>query len=434
MHAQHILRTRGRCGDLVDIQVGCVGRQYCPRLADCVELAEHLFLHIHIFIHSLDHKIAIGERFKGQRRRQQRHHAFNLFGGKTPLCRAGFVIFPDNPDAAVQIFLHHLHDGDRNALGEEVHRNATAHGSGTDDADFLNFTQRKVFRQAIDLGGLPFGKEHVPLRRRLGTTHQFHEFGAFKGHAFIKRQFRRGLDTGEVGIRGFEPFPLACIGRLELLDNGDVALHRQITGSPRADGDKLLRIGNGIVGKTVFTRDAVDKAHRQGLGRAHRFAKRAHGSSCLNAHHARQTLRSTGTRQQAKLDLRHAQLRRRHGNAVVADQRCFQAAAKSCPMDRADDRLGRGFDCPENLIEIGTLGWLAKFGDIRTRDEGATVAAQNHRFDLGIVQALIHPVRKPLANMPGQCVYGRIVDDNHEDIADFLGRHGLHSELLNSGF
>ena len=165
MHANHILRTRCACGDFVDIKIGCIRRQYRTRFADGVQLAKYLFLDVHALVDRFDNQIAVGQIIQRQRWCQQGHHAFHLLLREASLGSAVFIIFADNANTAVQIFLHHFDNGYGDALGQEVHRNAAAHGAGTNDADFLDVAQWNVFRKPVDFRCLPFGKEHMALCR-----------------------------------------------------------------------------------------------------------------------------------------------------------------------------------------------------------------------------------------------------------------------------
>ena len=159
------MRTRCACGDFVDIKIGCIRRQNRTRFANRIQLAEHLFLDVHAFVDRFDNQIAVGQIIQRQRWRQQGHHAFHLLLREASLGSAVFIIFADNTNTAVQIFLHHFDNGYGDALGQEVHRNAAAHGACTNDADFLDVAQWNVFRKPVNFRCLPFGKEHMALRR-----------------------------------------------------------------------------------------------------------------------------------------------------------------------------------------------------------------------------------------------------------------------------
>src|SRR5437868_5747965 len=57
MRAEYFLRSLRRLRDLVDIEVGRVGRKHGVRLRELVECAEHLFFDLHLLEYGLDHDI-----------------------------------------------------------------------------------------------------------------------------------------------------------------------------------------------------------------------------------------------------------------------------------------------------------------------------------------------------------------------------------------
>ena len=73
VQADHVLRPRGAGRDLVDVEVGGVGREDRARLGDLVEPAEDLLLDVHLLEHRLDDQVAVGERLEVERRVQQAH-------------------------------------------------------------------------------------------------------------------------------------------------------------------------------------------------------------------------------------------------------------------------------------------------------------------------------------------------------------------------
>ncbi len=118
-----------------------------------------------------------------------------------------------------------------------------------------------ILGQAIDLGGLTFGEEHVTLGCGLAAAHQLQELGAFKRHALFKRQARGRFNTGKVGIRGIKALPLAGVGGLQLFDGTDVAGNRAVARGAWPLGDGALGKDDGVCGKTIFTRERINKAH-----------------------------------------------------------------------------------------------------------------------------------------------------------------------------
>jgi hypothetical protein len=115
------------------------------------------------------------------------HCLLDLLGGHLALGRGRFVILAHHAGAAVERFLAHFDDGHRDAGGQEVHRNAAAHGAGADHADALDVARDGAFGQIVDLRGLALGEEEILLRLGLGAAHQLHEQAALFEHAFGSR-------------------------------------------------------------------------------------------------------------------------------------------------------------------------------------------------------------------------------------------------------
>ena len=134
----------------------------------------------------------------------------------------------------------------------------------------------------------------------------------------------------------------------------------KISGWPRAASTLSLRsrtLRSGI--RVSMTLRAKASAPSRSLPSSTSSSTRPHSSACLalngraghdhlerllDADDARQALGAAGAGQEAELDLRQAELRGRHGDAVVAGQRHFEAAAERRAVDRGDDRLGAALD------------------------------------------------------------------------------------------
>ena len=105
-------------------------------------------------------------------------------------------------------------------------------------------------------------------------------------------------------------------------------------------------------------------------------------------------------------------LRRRHGDAVVAGQRDFEAAAERGAVDRGDDRLRRALDrVARASARLGASRRLAELGDVGAGDEGAAVADQHDRLGRRIGNGRVESrrrcrrapaptARSPAANSP----------------------------------
>jgi hypothetical protein len=59
VHSDDVAWPRDARRDLVDVELGGVGREDRARLGDLVEPAEHLLLHVHILVDRLDDEVAV---------------------------------------------------------------------------------------------------------------------------------------------------------------------------------------------------------------------------------------------------------------------------------------------------------------------------------------------------------------------------------------
>ena len=100
-------------------------------------------------------------------------------------------------------------------------------------------------------------------------------------------------------------------------------------------------------------------------------------SAVLDADEAGQALRAAGAGNDAELDLRQSDLRRRDGDAVVRRQRDFKAAAERRPVQRRDNRLLRVLDEVQYPGKEGRGVRLAELGDVGACDEGASGADED---------------------------------------------------------
>ena len=433
MHPHDILGPLGAGGDLVDVQVGRVRRQDRAGLAQCVELREDVLLHVHILIHRLDHQIAVGKCIEVERRGQRVHRGFDLIGFHPALGSGRLVILADDACASVQRFLLHLDDRDGDSRGQEVHRDAAAHRAGADHADLVDRAQLGVGGHVVDLRRLTFGEEQMPLRGGLDAAHQLHEFLALErdpvGEA---RPVGCLFDAGDVCGRGLEATEAAGVLLLERRNRvgigGRGLLGRAGQGAVRRH---LAGVSDRILGQRILADDLVDQPGVECLLRGDRIALRGHLQRQRDTGDARDTLRATGTRQQAELHLGRADLRAGGGNTVVAAQRHLAPAAERGPMDRGDDRLGRCFDHIDDGRQARLLHRFSKFGNVRARKEGAAVAANDHRGDRRIRDALLDRRLQPLPDRRAERVDRGVVGDDDEDVVMAFGADGIgHGVLL----
>ena len=115
--------------------------------------------------------------------------------------------------------------------------------------------------------------------------------------------------------------------------------------------------------------DQVQQIRRLQLTRRDGIAADDHVQRAFGADEPRQSLCSSGARQQTELHFRQAELRRRRSHPVVADQGELQAAAEGGAVERRNHRLGRLLDLRAQIREVGRGNHLrgAELGHIRAR-------------------------------------------------------------------
>ena len=350
MHADNAFRPRGGRSDLVHIQIAGVAGQDGAGLGNLVELAENVHLDRHILEHGFDDQIAIGQIVHVQRRGQPAHAGFDLFHAETALLGAILVILADHAHAAIKRILLHLDDGDGDANRQEVHRNAAAHGAGTDHADLLHGQRLHVGRQAIDLGSGAFGEEDMALRGGLQTGHQLHELAAFDLQALLERQGDRRLDALDVGFRRVKALERLGIGLAHVGEErrqiGRAAAQLAVVIAHLLQralfGQHLAGEGDSAGGQITVHHFVHQPGGQRILG-AHLRAAGHHFGGFLRANDARQALRAAGAGQQAQLHFRQAEFGLGIAHPIMRAQRHFQAAAQGGAVDGGDDGDGRTF-------------------------------------------------------------------------------------------
>ena len=384
MQADHVFRPFGGGGDLVDIQGGGIGRKDGAGLGDGVELGEQFLLYRHILEHRFDDDVGSGEVGEIEAGGQQRHAGGDVLGGDPALLGAVFVISANGRHAAIERFLRGLDNHGGNTRIGKVHRDATAHGAGADDAGEIDLAARGVARHVGDLVGLALGKEEMTERSGLAGVEQFREQLTFAAHTALEVHFGGGLDCRDAGLRRHQValglgVALACdmeaFRAARCFNQQAVAV---------ADPGQELRLGLNIVGEVerglaqVALDDLVDDAHFAGLTGADRLARANHLDRLLDADNPWQTLGAAGAGQDAELHLGQAEFGAGHRQSVVASESSLKPAAKGSAVDCGNDRLGAGLHHLMHLAQGRRNRRLAKFRDVGASEEGAPGADQHN--------------------------------------------------------
>ena len=118
-----------------------------------------------------------------------------------------------------------------------------------------------------------------------------------------------------------------------------------------------------------------------------------------------------------ELDLRQTALGVGRGHAVVAAKGHFEPAAQRRPVKGGDDRLLARLVARDDLEQRRLHRRLAELGDVGARDEGAALASEHERLDLGSRLRLRQRVEHPAAQRLAERVDRRVVDPNDSDAA-----------------
>ncbi len=362
-----------------------------PGLAIPSSRLEHALLEVHVLVDRLDHEIGRSERAEVEGRRQPAHALLHLVHRQAALFGGVLVVAAHDRDAAVERFPRGLDDRDRNAGGEEIHRDPAAHGAGADHPDAADGPRRLVGANVGDLRRLPLGEEHMALRLGLGRREQRHEHVAFLRHALVERQVDRVLHRLDRLLPGLEAAELARVRLADRLEYLGMAARRLELLRTVAHFLERRLLGDEAPGETkrgfmqlAFFGEFVDDAPFLRLARAERRSGQNDVERLLDADEPRQPLRAAGAGNEAELDFGQAAFRRRGGDAIMRGQRHLEPAAERRPVQRRHDRLRGVLDRIEHIRQIGRGGRLAEFGNVGAGDEGASGAYDDDRLDGGV--------------------------------------------------
>ena len=434
--AHHILRASSHCRDIVDGKIRSVRSEDGARFGHGIQLREHLLLDGHRLEHSFDDEVGVGEVRKLQRGLQQAHALLHLFSGQLALRGGGFVVAPNNTNAAIERVLLHFEQRHRDAGIEEVHGDAATHGAGTDDAHRLHFARHHGIVDARHLRSGTLGEEHVAQRRRLRVHHAGHERLALEQDAFGKGLGHCRLDEVDnllvgkqiaLGLREAR----TCRGEEICWQGSGVDGAYAYQGQRRAVGYHFLRERDST-GEQVALHDAVDDASGSrdlgGDGVATQNDLERGGRT----NEARQTLRATGARQQTEFHFRQTDLRRGHGHAVVAGERCFEAATERGAMKGRNDGLGGAFHDIQYFGQVRRSHGLAEFGDVRAGHERAAFADEHSSLQFRVGVQGLHAIHQRHTHGGANGIHRRVVDADDADVA-VLFETAAHGELRGKG-
>ncbi len=443
VQADHVLRTTGAGGNLVDVEGRSVAGEDGAGLAHLVEGSEHLALDLHALEYCLDHQVGIGQVGVVEGAQQQRHALLELLLAELAALGADLVVLADLRQAAIQRLALLLEQHHWDADVDEVHGDATAHGAGTDHRDLADFAQRQRGVDAGHLAGLTLGEEQVAQGLGLRRLHGFGEQFRLALQADRQRQFAGALYCRQDLLRRQLAAPLvdlaAGIAGEEVGGQRSARLGVQVGRLHRgaclqqfaSEGAGRVQQGIGAGGQTVDQTQFEGARSVQWLAGEDRFQGR------FGADQARQALGAAGTGNQAEGDFRQAEARLGLGDPVAAGHGQLQAATEGQAADRGDHRLGAGGQLDEQIGQARSGGEVgtAELGDIGAGAEGQVAAVDHHGLDRrvgtglaeGGLQLQAQGVAEGVDRGAGQADQGQFVIQGVID-------QGIHGEPLQQGW
>ena len=213
---------------------------------------------------------------------------------------------------------------------DTTHSDAATHGAAADHADGGDLARRRVLRQIVDLGCLPFGEEEMPQRGRLLALQQLCEAFALVAQTVIEWHRCRGLDAVDDCLRReLAPRFFRERGSNSVEDRGIEIGHGLLAASSwrNAAVEQFLDIGQRTRAQVALN-DPVNETQRRGLPRRDRDTRGQEFEGRRHAGEARRPLRAAGAGQQAELDLGQPHPGRFECAAIVRCQRRLEATAE----------------------------------------------------------------------------------------------------------
>ena len=320
----------------------------------------------------------------------------------------------------------------RNTGIGEAHGDAAAHQAAADGRRRGDVLARRLARHVWNARRLPLGEEDVDHGRPLLVLEAALEVGAFGADAVVEivERHRRlhGVEghaaveltahpARKIRLAGFEDVGIGAIGKhlVALLADQRV---RALAGPVLAVGDRVI--------DEVAIGDAIDDAQFKRLAGVERIPGENGLHRLLRADQPRQPLGAAAARQQADLDLRQTDGGAGRGDAVVAGQRQFEAAAERRAVDRGDDGLGAAFDqFASGLFRLLVgIRRLAEIADVGTGDERPALAGDDDGLDSVVGECRFQMLRQIETHAGTHRVDRRIVDRQERGAVAHLVMHG----------
>ena len=259
---------------------------------------------------------------------------------------------------------------------------------------------------------------------------------AFLLQALVERQIDGGADRVGGGERRFQSARLLGEGRDRVGEDRAVRLRRRKLGVVVAQFAQRPLLGQHLARKGFAARgrafdDFVDQPLLERFRGADRIAADDHLDREFRTDRARQPLRAARARQQAEFYFGQAEPCILDGNAEMAAERDFEAAAQRGAVNRGNGRLRAIFKFGNHLGQARRLRRLAEFGDVGARDEGAAGAGEHNGLHFRIGGGALDAFENAAANCRAERIHRRTVDrDNGDHVMTFELDHFTHGTLL----
>ncbi|MCY1233872.1 hypothetical protein D9M72_464310 [compost metagenome] len=147
----------------------------------------------------------------------------------------------------------------------------------------------------------------------------------------------------------------------------------------------------------------------------------------------RQALRPARARDEAEFDFGEAERCLLAGDATMAGEREFAAAAERSAIHGGDDRLVERLDALDHVRKYRFDRRLAELPDVGATDEGAAGARDDQAPNRGETGRMVERRHQAGANMRRERIDGRIVDGDDENVAFKTGGYALRKSDLGHG-
>ncbi|GAB3650818.1 hypothetical protein GCM10028813_19830 [Ramlibacter alkalitolerans] len=321
---------------------------------------------------------------------------------------------PDALHAALEghfVLFQHAHE---ESGIERCDGDPATHGSGTDDGDAVHPARVHTLERRMP-GGVALGEELMPKRTRLARQAHLLEDRPLPPQGLLegqRRGFLHGLDRRQ--DRRSALAGLACVRR-RLLHFGFAAGRHAARAQQRFRTPQRAGVVHGA-GLQVAVGHGVHEVQGQRFFGGHPFARAHHADGARQPDHARQALRPARTRNESQRDFGKSDDGAGAGDAGIATQREFEAAAQCGAVQRSDDRLAAVFHRGDDGRQLRLLQRLAEFPQVRTRDEGAPRADDHAGLQRRIGCQCMDGVQQAAAHGERAGIDGRVVDDDDQHV------------------